>query len=297
LPILQKNEKGFEILFSLSANSERIGVQLTSGRKVCVKPINIPVVLRMIPGKGFGLIATRKFYNEDIIFTENPFLKGPNFSNNHGVDEWLFRIRSISEEKYAQLCRLSSSVSQTCEMQLRMKIGNGEGYSKDEFEKANRMLRIFEVNCFNCGNHREIHFAASHFNHSCIPNAVRERPEGKFTIQAIGEIQPGDEICITYVTKLFLKSTTERKMALKYGPWGFDCCCELCQRGSGSENGQEVYDSVMNEIMSGRRDSERLNELLEEMKEWMTENYPHAYGEFIIEDLKNGIMGSLMGLI
>merc|ERR1711964_315219 len=205
--------------------------------------------------------------------------------------------RSLSKEKYAKLCQMGSSVSPSCEIQLLMKFGNGRGYNKIEFEKANQIARIFEVNCFNQGPHRTIYFVTSYLNHSCVPNAVRERPDGKWTIQAIDKILPGDEICLSYEAKLFLRPTEERKNKLKYGhPWGFDCSCDLCQIG-GSANGQPLHDAVVAEIKSGRRDRKKMYALLEELKIWMEINHPHAYGKYTIDDLNNGIMGSLLGLV
>jgi hypothetical protein len=196
------------------------------------------------------------------------------------------------------ICRLSGGVSAQTELGIRRKFGNRDAYnSAEEFEKMNKIIRIFEVNCFNAALGREIYFACSHLNHSCIPNAVREQPDGKFTIDAVGTINPGDEVCLSYEAKLFLRPRAMRQWTLQQGCWGFECCCDFCKQGAGPFNGQEVYYELMQEIRSGNRDVERMNALNEKFKQWLAENYPYPYGDYILEDLGWGIKGAILGLV
>ncbi|XP_069488299.1 histone-lysine N-methyltransferase SMYD1 isoform X2 [Ambystoma mexicanum] len=65
-------------------------------------------------------------------------------------------------------------------------------------------------------------------NHDCWPNCTVIFNNGKIELRALGKVNKGDELSVSYVD--FLNLSTERKEQLK-GQYYFDCTCEHCTKG------------------------------------------------------------------
>jgi hypothetical protein len=69
----------------------------------------------------------------------------------------------------------------------------------------------------------------SHLNHSCFPNAaVLEKDNLETAVLAIRDIQPGEEVCISYRSTNFLEWPCEKRRKWLRSNFFFHCCCERC---------------------------------------------------------------------
>jgi len=81
---------------------------------------------------------------------------------------------------------------------------------------------------------RGIFMNAARLNHSCVPNAHFEYYEflGRLTVYAIHNIEQGDEILVSYMSRDWHKTTHDRKTDLRRN-YGFGCLCQPCKGGAG----------------------------------------------------------------
>jgi len=280
-------------------NPERIGVQLPE-RVVKVRPDNLPVTIVNDPVKGNYLISNNRYKIDDVIFTERPFVVGPEFNRCSGIEEWKPLIHSLSDEEYEKLCTLSDAVNPRLAMEIetKMKIASFQtpNESPEVLQKAEKLMRIFGVNCFlSQGNERRIYYGTSHINHSCAPNAIREMPKGLWTIKAIGEINPGDEINISYISGGLCFQPTSERIGRLCSSWGFTCTCTLCKAGGENDEGEYLYSDLLQEIHSGRRDKKAMKSKWNELRSWLDKYYPYPYGKFLLADANVGIQGAMLG--
>ncbi|KAF1916445.1 hypothetical protein BDU57DRAFT_447807 [Ampelomyces quisqualis] len=71
--------------------------------------------------------------------------------------------------------------------------------------------------------------AASYFNHACSPNVEKKRVARTWEFRAAKDIEPGKELCITYLSGQERKlSRGKRNLTLKKN-WGFECGCATCE--------------------------------------------------------------------
>lgn len=75
---------------------------------------------------------------------------------------------------------------------------------------------------------------AARLNHSCLPNAHFEYDEllGRLTVYAIHNIEQGHEILVSYMSRDWHITTTNRKATLKEH-YKFTCRCQPCEGGAG----------------------------------------------------------------
>ncbi|XP_056410026.1 histone-lysine N-methyltransferase SMYD1-like isoform X1 [Hyla sarda] len=66
-------------------------------------------------------------------------------------------------------------------------------------------------------------------NHNCWPNCTVIFNNGKIELRALGKINKGEELSVSYVD--FLNLSEERKKQLKK-QYYFDCTCEYCTKGT-----------------------------------------------------------------
>lgn len=83
-----------------------------------------------------------------------------------------------------------------------------------------------------------VYLEASLFSHSCVPNTARAFRNKKLYIIASENIEPGEEITITYSNNL-IADLDERRSEL-YESYGFNCACPRCL-GEASKSLDSVY--------------------------------------------------------
>jgi len=92
--------------------------------------------------------------------------------------------------------------------------------------KEPSLISIFQTNCMEKVKGAAIFPHAARFNHCCNPNAcfTWNSAIGKETIHAMSDIQPGDQITLSYCDMIHDKSL--RTWELKH--YGFVCDCRAC---------------------------------------------------------------------
>ncbi|CAK9092076.1 SET domain-containing protein 5 [Durusdinium trenchii] len=90
---------------------------------------------------------------------------------------------------------------------------------------------VFKTNSLPVGDSNSVGLfpLISRFNHSCCPNASYRwnHDVQSQVVQAMRDIQAGEEICVTYFHANFMTSDTRQKRTMM--GWGFKCQCEACE--------------------------------------------------------------------
>lgn len=87
-----------------------------------------------------------------------------------------------------------------------------------------------------------LYVVQSKLNHSCLPNAEIKFPHSNHTlvISALKDIEPGEEICISYLSECLLNRSRHTRHKFLRENYLFVCRCELCQS---QENDPDVTSS------------------------------------------------------
>ena len=122
--------------------------------------------LVQIPGKGQGLVASRKLYPGTIICTEKPLIM---VNTVCAVNEIYPVFKSLHEDKKTALMSLFDP-GDVLNSKYRL-------LTQDETER--KVLRIFEANSISLCGHQEMNInksglyqTISKINHSCSPNVI-----------------------------------------------------------------------------------------------------------------------------
>eukprot|EP00928_Gymnodinium_smaydae_P057050 TRINITY_DN40320_c0_g1_i1.p1 TRINITY_DN40320_c0_g1~~TRINITY_DN40320_c0_g1_i1.p1 ORF type:complete len:474 (-),score=52.95 TRINITY_DN40320_c0_g1_i1:578-1999(-) len=96
------------------------------------------------------------------------------------------------------------------------------------------LASVWVRNAFEHSEHPRalsLYYLSSLMSHSCAPNASWHRQGSKHVLHARCDLEPGDEICISYLSDADLyESTSVRKIRLKHSK-NFWCSCERCCNG------------------------------------------------------------------
>lgn len=131
------------------------------------------------------------------------------------------------------------------------------------FKEHVRMVAIFNTNAVDVDHGRTVFPTFSRCNHSCTPNVANcfNTVTEKHMLHAVRDIEAGEEICVSYIDKLW-RSPREREESL--GMWGFECECAACEVPGGVESMRrrmrmaEIHEVVdreqanREEVLSGR---------------------------------------------
>eukprot|EP00002_Diphylleia_rotans_P035521 TRINITY_DN7764_c0_g1_i2.p1 TRINITY_DN7764_c0_g1~~TRINITY_DN7764_c0_g1_i2.p1 ORF type:complete len:420 (+),score=64.34 TRINITY_DN7764_c0_g1_i2:66-1325(+) len=92
-----------------------------------------------------------------------------------------------------------------------------------------------------------VYTIASFMNHSCYPNAVKYMKGPKLQIFALRDIDPGDEINISYVT---LDDSLEERVQVCKDVFFFECDCVRCsfEKEHGPELANQKFRLVLNQL-------------------------------------------------
>lgn len=102
------------------------------------------------------------------------------------------------------------------------------------------LLQAWILNCFDHSDEPQgyaAYFGASLMSHSCFPNAIWHFAEGTdaedtFVLRAREEIQPSDEICISYLPEEGLLLSAQRRKKELHSTKLFWCTCQRCGPGA-----------------------------------------------------------------
>ncbi|KAI0879791.1 SET domain-containing protein [Annulohypoxylon maeteangense] len=164
-----------------------------------------------IPGKGKGVIARRRINRAEAIMADwASMIVDLNFPTS------VKRIRGY------RLLHLAAD--QLSDPDLVLQLARSSSFSADIVED------VLRTNAFSYtlagDSHMALYPKVSRINHACHPNAfIRFTPSSlAVSIVALRDIEPGEEINITYVP--LGKTREERQTGLQ--KWGFNCTCSLC---------------------------------------------------------------------
>ncbi|KAI4870145.1 SET domain-containing protein [Hypoxylon rubiginosum] len=164
-----------------------------------------------IPGKGKGVVATRRIKRAEAIMADWASL----------VAHLEFPTSLKRAQGYHYLHR---AVDQLSDPDRVLELARSSTFSNDVVED------VLRTNAFSYPLGGESHMAlypeVSRVNHACRPNAfIRFTPTSlAVSVVVSRDIEPGEEITITYVP--LGKTREERQDALL--KWGFSCTCDLC---------------------------------------------------------------------
>jgi len=106
-------------------------------------------------------------------------------------------------------------------------------------EEMKHLFSIIDCNAIGVTDRRGLQsiavglfpFAAM-LNHQCLPNAVAATNGKTLAIHAVRHIEPGEEVCISYIDALENRQTRGEKLKTQYY---FDCECECCEEDHPTE--------------------------------------------------------------
>ncbi|OBT86392.1 hypothetical protein VE02_05288 [Pseudogymnoascus sp. 03VT05] len=167
--------------------------------------------LREVPGKGKGLIATRKIPMGTRILSEEPIIRVP-----EAAPDTLTLRTSINQ----QVDALTPDQRQAL---LSM-------HNIHDDDAASRYLGIIRANALpfgDCEREAGIFVNACRINHDCDNNAQRSWNENinRHTVHAKRDIENGEEITIFYLGVLNNRKTRQEALRSKFR---FTCMCRLC---------------------------------------------------------------------
>jgi hypothetical protein len=123
-----------------------------------------------------------------------------------------------------------ASVEACVDLLLRVQC-NGFGlFKQHQMELRSRSFR-------HTSKGRGLFPSASFFNHSCAPNCTFFVDElGCLTVATTASVQPGEQLCIPYVSVARRRDTVAARRAVLLKEFYFRCCCERCLSEAGKTN-------------------------------------------------------------
>jgi len=205
-----------------------------------------------IPGKGNGMIATRKLYPGEVILAETPLFVVPDkiFQNVDNLESYLERrINKLSSDDRTKFFELSD-----CR--------NVEKNAFDDYFYSGS----FYTNAMDYAGDAALCPTIAMANHSCRPNAeFVSRPDlGKQLLVTMYVIEAGEEICINYMAMTGeATEVADVRQAYLRKWYGFQCCCKVCTlKDDALQNDTDIRENIK-ELQSVDREELELSELEE----------------------------------
>jgi hypothetical protein len=164
--------------------------------------------LREVPGKGQGLIATRRILKGTRILSEAPIIKVPEDITDSpalraSIRKQVDKLTLDQRKAFLAMCNI---------------------YPGDATSQS---LGIIRTNALPMDDGSGIFLVACRINHACDNNAQKGWNEGikQHTVHALRDIEEGEEITITYLGVLNNRRTRQEALREKFK---FNCTCHLC---------------------------------------------------------------------
>eukprot|EP00933_Yihiella_yeosuensis_P018207 TRINITY_DN15032_c2_g1_i1.p1 TRINITY_DN15032_c2_g1~~TRINITY_DN15032_c2_g1_i1.p1 ORF type:complete len:517 (+),score=104.24 TRINITY_DN15032_c2_g1_i1:40-1590(+) len=230
----------------------RMGIHLNNGEQlsVAVKSVTSLIEFREIDSWGYGqqgAFAKFKLKSGDLLLREKPAICG---RLNPGPSSKRFKALPASEQK---------AVFELCDT-----------YARGQADKT--LEGIFASNALpKCSDPEELALCVlgSRINHSCAPNAEYLWSETlqMEEVRAVRDIEPGEEVCVSYVGDAILQPRSVRQEHIREG-FRFVCRCSACIVESGESDRRRLRLTTLREEILGCRDSpEKGLQMAEEMLE------------------------------
>ncbi|KAK0613173.1 hypothetical protein B0T14DRAFT_384451, partial [Immersiella caudata] len=186
------------------------------GSTLAVEQKEKPYQVQDLPGKGKGVVATKRIQRGTVLMVEHAAV----------IADTLFPSRVKRAVGREMLQRAMARLGEECEgaiLELAKSSRDPEGVpAAEDLMKTNSFTVKISGN-----SHMALFPRVSRINHACRPSAITRFDEQtlSMTIRAMKNIEPGEEITLSYTD--FGLSYNERQRNLK-AKWGFDCDCSIC---------------------------------------------------------------------
>ena len=185
-----------------------------------------------IAGKGMGMVAKVKVKPGELVVKEEPFL-------SLGLDE-SGDLRGKYDAKTGEFRspQLESELLQLSDQELRVFYSLSDAFSSMKMPSITKSnFGIIKTNSFSVTKDEETRLVLfptiARINHSCVPNCHHywSNKQGCFMIRAVKDIEPDQEICISYMSPLQRADfhDTESRRDILQTEFGFRCLCEICE--------------------------------------------------------------------
>ncbi|KAF4554163.1 SET domain-containing protein 6 [Elsinoe fawcettii] len=217
--------------------------------------------LRPTPHAGLGLFASRRIPSGTRLICESPLVA---LSDMADLPDLISLVDSLPPDRQEAFWALAAYKRRHEEVDWIPAIRASYTGSSDGFDAhCDRVLHawlIYETNRFTVRSENGardkmgIFPLSARLNHSCTPNVFHRHNHliNRLTIQALRDIQEGEEVCTSYID--IVHPTQERRRLLRH--WGFKCMCATCVRpGSQSESRRKKLEEMTRKMRKeeGRR--------------------------------------------
>jgi hypothetical protein len=173
-------------------------------------------VIKDIPGKGLGAVATRMMEKGEVIISEAPLFTQGRDKQNSTI------IRSLTEKS---------------DQDKRKFLELANCHKADPKFKNSPFLGIFDTNALPCGVNDSssgefattggLFLQCSRFNSSCTPNVHNywNEKRGVIFLRALKDIAEGEELCLCYSGEWLPRNERRKKLKEKFK---FLCRCATC---------------------------------------------------------------------
>ncbi|KAH8774477.1 hypothetical protein F5883DRAFT_390965, partial [Diaporthe sp. PMI_573] len=193
--------------------------------------------LKTLPGRGIGVVATRLIPSGSIVLQEDATLTLPSPPAPRTLESLLNLVSQYvdcSAEVRHSILSLHAYNRPKDDNDIRSLLAADNGDCQLTEQQVNLILclnSILTTNNFDdtAPSACSLYLEASRFNHSCVPNCdyghTSDENRATITIRASREIQPDEEICVSY---LINHEPRDKRMAETKLSWGFECNCPAC---------------------------------------------------------------------
>ncbi|KAI1767009.1 hypothetical protein GGR53DRAFT_463755 [Hypoxylon sp. FL1150] len=216
--------------------------------------------VRLSPGKGFGVFATRDIKAGEVVLVEKTLLSHPaRCSDVEGTLAIINNFSKLSKEDQDKFLQLStwydSEQVEGYENILRF-YESGQERPAEELKYLVRIVATFNTNAFTLKDGKGALFLqASRFNHCCDPNVFccSDMVPDHWFAAAARDISSGAELFISYVIPEPPRIKRKRDIM---SSWGFRCECERCVQEFGREYDKELEEAARIEEKATKRQIE-----------------------------------------
>lgn len=216
--------------------------------------VDLPYTIVDIPGKGKGVVATRKINQFETIMKTFPVVIADNafFPQEEGdTGQGNSRARKFFQKALEQLGDIDK-------VKTMARSRKGKVHLLEDVVRTNSFGMT--INGRGCkGMYPEI----ARLNHACDPNAFPRFTSKDLAMTAVAtrDIMPGEEITISYIP-LGMPSSYRAKSLRN---WNFECTCGLCQAPKQAVEASDSRREHLVELFAAMQDPSTTHDQLVEM--------------------------------
>jgi len=179
--------------------------------------------MKEFPGKGWGLVANQFISRGDLIMANTPSLM---------IDYRVFDELTKDEYKKLQVYAVDYLPEKHRAAVLALSTHGQTFDSHEDLVEKIGETNAFDIEADDGDEIQDYGFFVvfpeiARFNHDCRPNADYYFDHSSLTqfIHATRDVQPGEELTLSYINPVMLRVARMAKLARN---WGFQCACSAC---------------------------------------------------------------------